>query len=99
MSEDSSVEALFRKIDQISPRATDFDLWVPERLTLHGAEIPSDVAMAVVLDRLLGGQSLDCIAAPGWSLTGSSRVMQTSATCPQQPNPATFSSIRTPQRP
>jgi len=54
MSEDSSVEALLRKIDQISPRATDFDLWVSERLTLHGAEAPSDVAMAIVLDRLLG---------------------------------------------
>jgi len=54
MSEDSSVEALLRKIDQISPQTTDFDLWVPRRLTLHGVEAPSDVAMAVVLDRLLG---------------------------------------------
>jgi hypothetical protein len=54
MSEDGSVEGLLRKIDQISPLTTDFDLWVPGRLTLHGTEAPSDVAMAVVLDRLLG---------------------------------------------
>lgn len=54
MIDDSSVEVLLGKIDQISQQTTGFDLWVPVRLTLSGAEAPSDVAMAVVLDRLLG---------------------------------------------
>lgn len=54
MSEVSSVEALLQEIDQVPQEATKFDLWVPERLTLSGAEVASDVAMAIVLDRLLG---------------------------------------------
>lgn len=49
-----SVEALLGKIDEASEQTTDFDLWVPMRLTLRGAKLPSEVAMAVVLDRLLG---------------------------------------------
>jgi hypothetical protein len=53
MSEASPVEALLGRIDEISQQTTDLDLWVPVRLTLRGAEVPSDVAMAVVLDRLL----------------------------------------------
>jgi hypothetical protein len=54
MSEESSVEALLGKIDEVSQQTSDFDLWVPERLSLRGAEVPSDMAMAVVLDRLVG---------------------------------------------
>jgi hypothetical protein len=46
MSEASPVEALLGKIDHISQQTTDFDLWVPVRLTLRGAEVPSDVAKA-----------------------------------------------------
>jgi hypothetical protein len=53
VSEAGTVEALLGKIDHISQQTTNFDLWVPVRLTLRGAEVPSDVAMAVLLDRLL----------------------------------------------
>ena len=54
MSETGSVEALLETIEGTPEQAADLELWVPARLTLRGAEIAADVAMAVVLDRLLG---------------------------------------------
>src|SRR5262245_55252475 len=53
MIEESSVEALFGKIEQVPQQTTNVNLWVPVRLTLRGAEVPSDVAMAIVLAHLL----------------------------------------------
>jgi hypothetical protein len=49
-----SVEALLETIEGASEQAADLELWVPARLTLRGNEVATDVAMAIVLDRLLG---------------------------------------------
>jgi hypothetical protein len=53
MGEPKSVEALVEEIEQVPQQFADLALWVPERLTLKGAEVSSGVAMAVVLDRAL----------------------------------------------
>jgi hypothetical protein len=45
------IEALARPGDAGSP--SDFELWVPQRLTLRGQAIPFDVALMVLLDALL----------------------------------------------
>jgi hypothetical protein len=31
-----------------------FELWIPEHLTLHGQPARADVAMAIILDKILG---------------------------------------------
>ena len=54
MSETGSVEAVLETIDGTSEQAADLELWVPARMTLRGKEVAADLAMAVVLDRLLG---------------------------------------------
>lgn len=53
MTQGHTVEALLKEIDAVAEGSTDFELWVPPQLTLRGVEVSADVAMAVVLDRLL----------------------------------------------
>lgn len=49
------VETLLTEIEQTAPTTTgDFNLWVPNcALTLRGQIVQSDVAMAIVLDKML----------------------------------------------
>jgi hypothetical protein len=50
-----SVEDLFRQIDDIDSQSnTQFSLVVPNRLTLNGRLVRSDVGAAILLDRILG---------------------------------------------
>jgi hypothetical protein len=51
----NSVEALRETIDRsLSSEATKFDLFVPRDLTLCNQPVSADVAMAIILDKLLG---------------------------------------------
>lgn len=57
-TDEGRVEDLLRQVEAIPETGADgpvsqFELWVPERLTLHGRRIPQDVAIVVVLDALL----------------------------------------------
>ena len=36
------------------PSGPSFELWIPQHLTLRGQSAPADVAMAVILDKILG---------------------------------------------
>ena len=53
-----TVEELLRRIETLARSGdagppSEFELWVPQRLTLRGQGIPFDVAIMVVLDALL----------------------------------------------
>lgn len=53
-----TVEELLRRIETLARPGdagppSGFELWVPQRLTLRGQNIPFDVAVMVVLDALL----------------------------------------------
>jgi hypothetical protein len=47
------VEDLLSQIASVQDDQTTFELWVPERLSLHDKPVASDMAMAIVLDALL----------------------------------------------
>ncbi|QEH35591.1 hypothetical protein OJF2_41440 [Aquisphaera giovannonii] len=49
-----AVEDLLRVVEATDPAAPSFTLWVPESLAMGGHPVRPDVAMAVVLDRILG---------------------------------------------
>ncbi len=51
----SSVEQLLAQVDHVDPGRgpASFELWVPNSLTFRGSLIRQDVAMAIVLDRIL----------------------------------------------
>jgi len=50
----STVEELLSQLDSITLQSSPaFELWVPEHLTLRGQPARSDVAMAIVLDKIL----------------------------------------------
>jgi hypothetical protein len=51
--ESESVENLIAQVRSLPPTAADLDLWVPDHLTLRGAPVPLEIAMAVVLDQAL----------------------------------------------
>jgi hypothetical protein len=53
LTDDQTVEALLQRIDGVAEGLARLELWVPTRLTFRGVHVPSDVAMAMVLDRLL----------------------------------------------
>ena len=55
MNSVSSVEELLAQVDEVDPKrgSSSFTLWVPNSLTLGGNAVTQDVAMAVVLDRVL----------------------------------------------
>jgi hypothetical protein len=47
------VEALLNEVAQWSGAAASADLWVPDELTLQGRVVGKDIAMAIVLDKIL----------------------------------------------
>ncbi len=50
----STVEELLSQLDSITAGLNQrFELWVPEHLTLRGQPARSDVAMAIILDKIL----------------------------------------------
>jgi hypothetical protein len=49
----STVEAVLSQLDAI-PSGQNFELWVPQQMTLRGQVARHDVAMAVILDKILG---------------------------------------------
>ena len=55
MSSVTTVEQLLTQVDAASPESRDrtFTLWVPDSLTFKGEEISPNLAMTLVLDRLL----------------------------------------------
>ena len=48
-----SVEAVVSQLDAISTEQS-FELWIPQHLTLRGQAARTDVAMAIILDKILG---------------------------------------------
>jgi len=48
------VEVLLDKVGLWSDAAVNVDLWVPDELTLDGRVVAHDIAMSIVLDRILG---------------------------------------------
>jgi hypothetical protein len=48
-----SVEALLNEVTQWSDAVASADLWVPDELTLQGRAVAKDIAMAIVLDKIL----------------------------------------------
>jgi hypothetical protein len=48
-----SVEALLARVEALPSGTASVELWVPERITLREAEVAQDIAMAVLLDKLL----------------------------------------------
>jgi len=51
----STVESLLSQVDGLAASSNQtFELWVPRNLTFRGQPVRSDVAMAVVLDKILG---------------------------------------------
>jgi Cysteine-rich CPCC len=48
------VESILADVDVRAPGKSDFSLWIPEQLSFKNELVPQDLAMALVLDRLLG---------------------------------------------
>jgi hypothetical protein len=48
-----TVEALVAKVEALPPEATTLELFVPQNVTLQGRPVPQDLAMALVVDKLL----------------------------------------------
>lgn len=48
-----SVETLVAQVQSLSPALTEAEIWVPAVLTLNGTAIPMDVAMSILVDKLL----------------------------------------------
>ena len=53
-TEVGTVEDLLDSIDRLDPDASVAELCVPTKLSLDGEAVSSDVAMAIVVDKLLG---------------------------------------------
>jgi len=49
----ADVESLVDEVDRLPPGSSLLELWVPDLLALRGQPVPRDVAMAIVMDRLL----------------------------------------------
>jgi hypothetical protein len=56
-----SVESVISELGSVAPPGCqNFELWVPQELTLKGKTIRHDFAMAVVLNKILGmGYTVD----------------------------------------
>jgi hypothetical protein len=66
MPDNPSVESLLQKIEEGTAGAPpDFELWVPDSLTLGGVQVAGDVAIAVLLDRLLAKNYMPASVARG----------------------------------
>lgn len=48
-----AVEDLLAQVEGIDPTAETFELWVPAELTLRADPVTLEIAMAIILDRLL----------------------------------------------
>jgi hypothetical protein len=64
-SSQGTVEGLIAELGRITPAGTQrFELWVPQELTLRGERARLDVAMSIVLDKILGmGYTVDGFTA------------------------------------
>jgi hypothetical protein len=49
-----SVESLRERATALADGSKSFELWIPEALTLNGQAVKKDLAMAVLLDAILG---------------------------------------------
>jgi hypothetical protein len=49
-----SIETLREEAVVLAARSDAFELWVPETLTLNGQVTRRDIAMAILLDAILG---------------------------------------------
>jgi len=49
----STVEAILSQLDGI-PRDQSFELWITQDLTFRGKVVRADLAMAMILDKILG---------------------------------------------
>jgi hypothetical protein len=54
MPASGTVEDILSLVASVDPSAVSFTLWVPGQLSMGGSPLLPDMAMAVVLDRLLG---------------------------------------------
>jgi len=51
----TTVEAVLSQLDTIpTGESQPFELWIPQQVTLRGQLAPADVAMAIILDKILG---------------------------------------------
>lgn len=53
VDETTPVEDLLLNIETIDEETERFELVVPEQLTYRGQPVPADIAMAILLDRIL----------------------------------------------
>ena len=50
-----TVEVLLSQVDELTIKSSQkFELWVPDILTFRGQTTRSDIAMAIILDKILG---------------------------------------------
>jgi hypothetical protein len=47
------IESVLREIDSLPEAADTVSLKVPDKLSLRGNSVPSDIALSIVVDRLL----------------------------------------------
>jgi hypothetical protein len=53
MSTITDVEQIIEQVDRTAPGASTLELWIPDQLRLLGEPVPPDIAMVVIVDRLL----------------------------------------------
>ena len=63
----ASVEEVLAAIAEVSQGASQFEVWVPQDLTLGGESVPTEVAMAVLLDKVLERGFLPAGFAPEYN--------------------------------
>lgn len=49
----ATVEQLVAEVEALPSGSTSLELWVPNQLTLRGEVVTKDIAMAVLLDKVL----------------------------------------------
>ena len=69
-SSDCSLESILDEVDLLAGGAGFLNIWVPDALTMHGQPVTSDIAMAIIVDRLLSHDLLPdgYVARPGGRL-------------------------------
>jgi len=65
-----TVEALLAAVESLSLDARTAEVWVPEALTLGGNEISQELAMTMLLDKLVARELLP----DGFSVAGGGRL-------------------------
>ena len=55
-----TVEGLLAQIEALPPETASVELWIPGHLTLREVEVTEDVAMTVLLDKLLERNLFPC---------------------------------------